>query len=35
LARKKNLPRLITYWYSGLVVWTLKVMLTLPPHPVQ
>jgi Domain of unknown function (DUF5658) len=32
--RKGNLIRLATYWYGGLVVWNLMVMLAAPDHPV-
>jgi hypothetical protein len=32
--RKHNLIRLATYWYGGLVVWNLMVMLAAPGHPV-
>ncbi len=31
-ARKQHLIRWATYWYSGLVVWNLIVMLTAPGH---
>jgi hypothetical protein len=30
--RKQHLIRWATYWYSGLVVWNLIVMLTAPGH---
>jgi hypothetical protein len=32
--RKQKLIRLATYWYCGLVVWNLMVMLSAPGHPV-
>jgi hypothetical protein len=32
--RKDNLIRLATYWYGGLVVWNLMVMLAAPGHPI-
>lgn len=28
--KKMGLIRLITYWYGGLVVWNLMIMLTVP-----
>jgi hypothetical protein len=31
-ARKQNLIRWVSYWYAGLVVWNLMVMLTSPGH---
>jgi hypothetical protein len=31
-ARKQHLIRWATYWYSGLVVWNLFVMLSAPGH---
>jgi hypothetical protein len=30
--KKLGLIRLITYWYGGLVVWNLMIMLTAPGH---
>jgi hypothetical protein len=30
--RKHHLIRLITYWYGGLVVWNLMVLLAAPGH---
>jgi hypothetical protein len=33
-AHKQHLIRLATYWYGGLVVWNLIVMLTAPGHVV-
>lgn len=32
--RKDNLIRWATYWYGGLVVWNLMVMLAAAGHPV-
>ncbi len=32
--RKQHLIRLATYWYGGLVVWNLMVMLVAPGHPI-
>ena len=31
-AKKQNLIRWVSYWYAGLVVWNLMVMLTSPGH---
>jgi len=31
-AKKLGLIRLVTYWYGGLVVWNLMVMLSAPMH---
>lgn len=31
-AKKHNLIRWISYWYAGLVVWNLMVMLASPGH---
>jgi Domain of unknown function (DUF5658) len=31
-ANKQHLIRWATYWYGGLVVWNLIVMLTVPGH---
>lgn len=31
-AKKHHLIRWITYWYGGLIVWNLMVMLTASPH---
>jgi hypothetical protein len=31
-AKKQNLIRWVSYWYAGLVVWNLMVMLALPGH---
>lgn len=31
-ARRPRLIRWATYWYGGLVVWNLVVMLNTPPH---
>jgi hypothetical protein len=28
--RKLNLIRVVTYWYSGLVIWNLMILLTAP-----
>ncbi|MGA2266876.1 MAG: DUF5658 family protein [Bryobacteraceae bacterium] len=33
--RKHNLIRWITYWYGGLVVWNLMVLLAAPGHLVH
>ena len=33
--KKYHLIRWITYWYSGLVVWNLIVVLAAPGHPVH
>jgi hypothetical protein len=30
--KKHRLIRWITYWYGGLIVWNLMVMLTASPH---
>ena len=30
--KKYNLIRWVSYWYAGLVVWNLMVMLTSPGH---
>jgi hypothetical protein len=30
--RKEHLIRWASYWYGGLVVWNLMVMLAAPPH---
>jgi len=32
-AKKQNLIRWVSYWYAGLVVWNLMVMLTSSGHP--
>ncbi len=32
---RTHLIRWITYWYAGLVVWNLMVMLSAPGHPVR
>jgi hypothetical protein len=31
-SKKLGLIRLITYWYGGLIVWNLMVMLSAPVH---
>jgi hypothetical protein len=31
-SKKLGLIRLVTYWYGGLVVWNLMVMLSAPMH---
>src|SRR5690349_5782602 len=30
--QKERLLRLATYWYSGLIVWNLMTLLTIPVH---
>lgn len=31
--KKQNLIRWVSYWYAGLVVWNLMIMLVSPGHP--
>ena len=33
--KKHHLIRWATYWYGGLVVWNLMVMLAAPGHPMR